>query len=136
MDKNMLIGTSTVVAEHAFGTIVEGAVVAKWDQGGEKIVGEQDTLRFVSDELVCTAVGKERPGNFGVSVALSFQKASDYGRGKAGITVWVNEAYLGLLDAVKIGGTCFIAAKYTAKGMRPSGEFRPETIALRQVYPQ
>ena len=136
MDKNTLLGTSTVVAQHPFGTIVEGAVVAKWDESGEKIVGEQDTLRFVSDQLVCIAIGKPRENAMGTSVALSFQKAGDTGRGKAGITVWVNQAYLPLIEAVKIGGNCFITAKYTPKGVRPSGEFKPETIALRQVYPQ
>jgi hypothetical protein len=136
MDKNTLISTSTVVAQHPFGAIVEGAVVAKWDEAGEKIIGEQDTLRFVSDELVCIAVGKPRQNALGTSVALSFQKADDAGRGKPGITVWVNQDYLPLLDAVKIGGLCFITAKYTDKGVRPSGEFKPETIALRQLYPQ
>ena len=140
MDKKMeLIGDNKIVAQHAFGTIVEGTTVAKWgkdEDGKNKIVGKDETMRFVSDLLICTAVGKKRTNAIGASVALSFQKVDNMGPNKPGVTIWVNGDYIALLEAVDIDTMCYVTGKFTPKGIRPSGEFALESISLRKVYPQ
>jgi len=137
MDKNTLVGTSTVLSEHKYGAVILAGKSPVYNEDRTEIVGEREALQFVSDELICTFVGEPRPGQFGMSTRLSFKKQAELAVANAvPLTVWVNEQNLGLLDAVKIGGRYNITGAYIPKGVRPSGEVRPESVSLRQLYIQ